>query len=81
VKIKEETHISAVRFIEQNSMSFFSRLNFPADIFSEARIMSEKRGFYIMTEGKVPSDQQSETSNDLENFLNRNPHTIKVDIK
>jgi hypothetical protein len=81
LKIKEEMHISAGQFIEQNSMSFFSRLKFPAIDFSEARAIREKEAFLEMTKGKVPFEQKSETQKDFEETFDRNLLTVKVEVK
>jgi hypothetical protein len=73
IRIREETRISMIRFIEQNSMSFFNRLSFPDNFPLDDRIVSEKRAFYIMTEGKVPADQRTAITDEIEEFLRKQP--------
>jgi hypothetical protein len=81
IRMKEGAHVLAVEFIEKNSMAFFDQLKFPKDIFSGERVKSEKRSFYVMIDGKVPVDQQDDTSREIEDFLKKNPHmnsTVKI---
>jgi hypothetical protein len=81
IKMKEDAHILAVEFIKSNSMAFFDTLKFPKDIFTEERVKSEKRSFYVMIDGKLPVDQQDETSREIEDFLKKNPRmnsTVKI---